>query len=264
MEVHHHGHVHHEKKWKSYLFQFFMLFLAVFLGFLAEYFLEHTMEKKREKQYIKLLVEDLQTDTAVLHHDIPRMQESIRGLDTLINQTYLFLEGKGDTRLMYYTYHHYCRNRINIELHERGMNQLKNSGNMRLIHDRLTTILLANIESGFQALQERTQFYNNRQDDAASFGLRIFDFDEYRKANQQPDGSTNAAEDGFLSLPYQPRLNVTDPVYLREFAARVGYYRNTFNEYLNNFVRAMPNVENSIRIIARDYHIDLEDHYIVR
>jgi hypothetical protein len=37
MEVHHHGHVHEKKKWKEYLFQFLMLFLAVFCGFLAEY-----------------------------------------------------------------------------------------------------------------------------------------------------------------------------------------------------------------------------------
>ena len=36
MEVHHHGHVHETKKWKEYLFQFLMLFLAVFCGFLAE------------------------------------------------------------------------------------------------------------------------------------------------------------------------------------------------------------------------------------
>ncbi|MFN2439395.1 MAG: hypothetical protein ABR503_09370 [Chitinophagaceae bacterium] len=35
MEVHHHGHVHDEKKWKEYIFQFLMLFLAVFCGFLG-------------------------------------------------------------------------------------------------------------------------------------------------------------------------------------------------------------------------------------
>jgi hypothetical protein len=48
MEVHHHGHVHEKKKWKEYVFQFFMLFLAVFCGFLAEYQLEHMIEKQRE------------------------------------------------------------------------------------------------------------------------------------------------------------------------------------------------------------------------
>ena len=59
MEVHHHGHVHHQKKWKEYLFQFLMLFLAVFCGFLAEYQLEHTIEKDREKQYRAFMIEDL-------------------------------------------------------------------------------------------------------------------------------------------------------------------------------------------------------------
>ena len=34
MEVHHHPHVHHSKKWKDYLFEFLMLFLAVTAGFL--------------------------------------------------------------------------------------------------------------------------------------------------------------------------------------------------------------------------------------
>ena len=36
MEVHHHGHVHADKKWKEYLFQFLMLFLAITLGFFVE------------------------------------------------------------------------------------------------------------------------------------------------------------------------------------------------------------------------------------
>lgn len=37
MEVHHHAHHEHGKKnWKSYFWEFLMLFLAVFCGFLAE------------------------------------------------------------------------------------------------------------------------------------------------------------------------------------------------------------------------------------
>ena len=34
MEVHHHS--HHPKKWKEYLTEFLMLFLAVSMGFVAE------------------------------------------------------------------------------------------------------------------------------------------------------------------------------------------------------------------------------------
>ena len=55
MEVHNHGHVHEQKKWKEYVFQFFMLFPAVFCEYLAEYQLEHKIEMNLfqylEKQY---------------------------------------------------------------------------------------------------------------------------------------------------------------------------------------------------------------------
>ena len=36
MEVHHHPHKHHSKKWKDYLYEFLMLFLAVTAGFFVE------------------------------------------------------------------------------------------------------------------------------------------------------------------------------------------------------------------------------------
>ena len=53
MEVHHHSHSHGNKNWKSYFWEFLMLFLAVFCGFLAEYQLEHTIEKERATELAK-------------------------------------------------------------------------------------------------------------------------------------------------------------------------------------------------------------------
>jgi len=71
MEVHHHAHnpaePHHKKNWKSYFWEFLMLFLAVFCGFLAEYQLEHKIEKDRELQFIKSLTTDLQDDIISLN-----------------------------------------------------------------------------------------------------------------------------------------------------------------------------------------------------
>ena len=261
MEVHHHGHVHHEKKWKSYLFQFFMLFLAVFLGFLAEYQLEHKIEKGREKEYIRLMIEDLQMDTAVLRQQIPLMNECVGGLDSLISQIYLYLDGKADTRKMYYNYHHYCRNRFDIELTQRAMNQLKNSGNMRLIHDKAAALIISSVESGFEVLKETTNFYHIRQEDAATFGLRIFDFHEYQKAIGDSYNSGNFDESKLLSLDYFPKLNYTEPVYLKEFASRLGYFRNAFQEYIRKFERAVPFVNNGISVLANNYNIELNEHY---
>ncbi len=51
MEVHHHPHVHHSKKWKNYLYEFLMLFLAVTAGFFVENLRENYIEHHRAKQF---------------------------------------------------------------------------------------------------------------------------------------------------------------------------------------------------------------------
>ena len=64
MEVHHHSHAAHGKKnWKSYFWEFLMLFLAVFCGFLAEYQLEHVIEHQREKKFAGQMLSDLRADS---------------------------------------------------------------------------------------------------------------------------------------------------------------------------------------------------------
>ncbi len=64
METHHHGHVHHDKKWKDYLFEFLMLFLAVTAGFFVENLREHYVEKERALGLVSSLETDLRKDTA--------------------------------------------------------------------------------------------------------------------------------------------------------------------------------------------------------
>ena len=66
MEVHHHAHTPHSKKFKEYFLEFLMIFLAVTMGFFAESLREHIGEKKKEKEYIKGIISDLGSDTAKL------------------------------------------------------------------------------------------------------------------------------------------------------------------------------------------------------
>jgi len=64
MEVHHHSHANHGKKnWKTYFWEFLMLFLAVFCGFLAEYQLEHKIERDRAKELAKSFYQELFHDS---------------------------------------------------------------------------------------------------------------------------------------------------------------------------------------------------------
>lgn len=64
MEVHHHTHHEGKKNWKTYLWEFIMLFLAVFCGFMAESYRESLMNKEKAYHYIQNLVADLKADTA--------------------------------------------------------------------------------------------------------------------------------------------------------------------------------------------------------
>jgi hypothetical protein len=132
MEVHHHSHTS-RKNWTHYFWEFLMLFLAVFCGFFAEYQLEHKIEKNRETQYIQSLIEDLQTDTASLKSVIDDFLKMDRNMDTLLSLYPLLTVG--------YNYMLHRKLRVikgfpDFVKADRTMQQLKNSGGMRLIRNK--------------------------------------------------------------------------------------------------------------------------------
>jgi hypothetical protein len=60
MEVHHHPDIHHKtKKWKEYVLEFLMIFLAVTMGFIAENIREHFSETKIAHQNLVAYRNDL-------------------------------------------------------------------------------------------------------------------------------------------------------------------------------------------------------------
>ena len=65
MEVHHHPDLHHrKKKFKEYLLEFVMIFLAVTMGFIAENVREGISDREKERHYVESLVNNLKDDTA--------------------------------------------------------------------------------------------------------------------------------------------------------------------------------------------------------
>ena len=130
MEVHAHTHTA-RKKWTHYFWEFIMLFLAVFCGFLAEYQLEHKIEKDREKQYMKSMVEDLRSDTAMLISNIKVRQERIVMMDSLVS-----LLGSSAVNERGNDIYYFGRSispPTNVFPNDGTIQQLKSSGNLRLI-----------------------------------------------------------------------------------------------------------------------------------
>ncbi len=135
MEVHHHTHATHGKKnWKTYFWEFLMLFLAVTLGFIVENKREHYIEEKRADHLVSSLIEDLQKDTANLNWlDNFRLQKRKVRLDsfyTLLNMPPEKIDKKVFYPLFYRVLEWYPFIQSNGT-----MNQLKNAGYLRYFSD---------------------------------------------------------------------------------------------------------------------------------
>ena len=253
MEVHHHPPHKEHKKFGDYLIEFIMLFLAVFLGFLAENLRESIVERSKEKEYVTSMVEDLKQDSLKIHEYLPYMETLAAGLDTLVQQCYLYNTGKADTRKMYYGYHFYCRGWKDLKLYDKTLVQLKNSGNMRLITPSIADTL-AKLDEGIQFYNAQLDRMEDAQKKAVDFGLNIFDYNEYEKANNV-NGYTNVHDAGFLTIQYQPGLLRDDSVMLKEFAGRVGFFRNYSLSMSETGRDALPGVRQFILFLKNYYHL---------
>jgi len=255
MEVHHHASHKEHKKITDYLLEFFMLFLAVFLGFLAENLRETNVEKAREKEYVASMVEDLVQDSVKIHDYLPFMQRLEKGLDTLVQQCYLYNNNSADTRLLYYGYHYYCRGWKDLKLYDKTLIQLKNSGSMRLIRPAITDTL-AKLDEGIQFYNEQLERMLDAQKKTVDFGLNIFDYQEYEKANTT-NGKLDVHDEGFRSIGYKPLLIRHDSVMMKEFASRVGFFRNFVLTMIEIGHNAAPGIRHYIEFLQEHYHLKM-------
>ena len=140
MEVHHHSHTP-RKKWNHYFWEFFMLFLAVFCGFLAENQREHFVEHQREKQFMRSLIEDLETDTAELKWAMSKADSVIRYSDSVL----IFLSSykiAEQIPIRFTTFVGKAGQRQSLINTDRTSSQLKNAGAMRLIRQKTVSDLI--------------------------------------------------------------------------------------------------------------------------
>lgn len=153
MEVHHHGHVHQQRKWKEYLFQFLMLFLAVFCGFFAEYLLEHKIEKEREKGFIRSFTEDLTADERDLQLLIESLDSKAKMADTLSNLLANINPGTPANRIYMFIRDINRSQPYASYINDRTIVQLRNAAGMRLIHNKQVSDSIVAYYKEFEMIQ---------------------------------------------------------------------------------------------------------------
>lgn len=160
MEVHHHS--HHPKKWKEYITEFLMLFLAVSMGFIAENLREKHVENERSEELMQAFIMDV--------------KENQKQLDSLITN---------NKRISYYYdtlafVHGFSKKPINLKVLAVNMDlwmyrfqnkktifeQMKSTGALRYIQDKEILNAVLRYEENASMVELRsmgseTDQYNN-------------------------------------------------------------------------------------------------------
>ena len=244
MEVHQHSHTE-RKKWKHYFWEFLMLFLAVFCGFLAEYQLEHQIEKDREQQYIHSILEDLRDDTLVLADNINEFNEHITRNDTLIrllNSPNIKEHGSD----LYYLGRRASRS-VRLAIHDATIQQLKNSGGMRLIRNQEVSKAVIEYYNRLVFIDYLQAIAFNEADEYRKMAIDVFHpilFNDIVMADNtviRPSGN--------------PALLTYDPKTLIRVSGMVSYIRNTKLGLGKAETEMKDASKELIKLIKKEYHL---------
>ena len=203
MEVHKHPHhITHKKKWTEYLLEFFMLFFAVFLGFIAENIREHIVENDREKQFIQSLVNDITADTArirIIINERNKREQKLDSLSFLLNND---SSATNTNRIYFYSTTASRTLSFRFVPNDGTMQQLKNSGALRLIRNHIVADSIAKYDVTVRNILKQSELEENIIADYRLASAQIFDalvFDRMVDANN----NVRMLTENPALLPYQ-------------------------------------------------------------
>jgi hypothetical protein len=246
MEVHAHSHTQ-RTKWSHYFWEFFMLFFAVFCGMLAEYELEHIIEHQREKKYIRSLIKDIEMDISSFQRSFDTRKIQINYFDSLKN----LMQNGYENRVhdVYFYARHITRN-VPFQYHDRTIQQLKNSGNLRLIRNKDVAdsiTIYDNEDIKNSVLQYGSELELRRY---VSYNLCGKIFDPYTWHDV-----TDSAGNIFRPAG-NPRLITKDPILLSEFSFKIVQLKGTLAFTNRSIANTMKSAEALVALLKKEYNVD--------
>ena len=181
MEVHQHTHSE-RNKFKDYLCEFLMLFLAVTLGFFVENQRDHYVEHQRAKEYAKLLIDDLQIDITELNRAEQILNRIIVAGDSLA----IFLDNPDIKKVpggkLYY-YEYWSGWRWNVISRDATIQQLKNSGSLRYMKSTIVKKIL-DYEESIKLIYLLQEKYEPEKIQNWNLVQKIFDQNYFRQLSR--------------------------------------------------------------------------------
>lgn len=251
MEVHHHPDLHHKKKhWKEYFLEFLMIFLAVTLGFFAERYRENLSDRVKEKEFMKSMVSDLESDTTTMNREL-----RIWHLGDLNSDSVLLILKKRNTPENMKSLYKFIGNDFyrfnNFKYHNRTVEELKSSGNFRLIQYGLIADSIMSYDNNMKYFLYMVDGLQNMMFTFKAAEEKVLDYKYYDPGNYLKDFSISVTD----SLP---ALLTNDKVLLGE------YYNSLFNYSLlaSLYVKLLKELRleamHLSTLINKQYHLNNE------
>jgi hypothetical protein len=249
MDVHHHPDLHHKKKhFKEYLLEFLMIFLAVTLGFLAENMREHITDRSKEKEYIRGFIRNVQDDTANLKRIIIFDSIQVKGIDSFLLLNHADMKRDSNRKNFYYLVIRNFYNSASFTSNNATLQQLKSTGDYRLIKKDHVADSLSKYDTDIQGLSTQTIYYNEYFKEILSMLDGLTDMSIYRDSSFMKYGL-------FTPKPI-PELNA-DNNQLRTLFNKAFDFRQITSSYANNMLK--PELDNANRLISflkKEYGIE--------
>lgn len=209
---------HTTKKWKEYIFEFIMISLAVTLGFFAESYREHLGDQNNENEYIKALIDDLKSDQQVLSNHVTYLDTGISMMGSLITALSIPSEISNKTGQIYYWARLAPRLRP-LAANDKTFEQLKNSGNFRLIKSIKTSNTIMKYYEKFRLIRLLESINETEFTEYKKVAAKIFDPVIFIK--MEGDGEE------IKRLSVNPSLRTTNSELLKEFSSYAVYMHGT-------------------------------------
>ena len=254
MEVHHHPKAE-KKNLKDYFLEFIMIFLAVTLGFFAEGFREHVGESAKEREYLSTMFQELKYDTAQYHLALNKINLLTPALDSC----YMNVKKAGQFNYVLLARWNTPVNEVRVSYKPAlpTINQLKSSGNLRLIEERLIAAKVMEYETfidgiyqdhyaSVDAATKKVFALEDESCDYTDFNAKLGQNMQHLEGQLDPESSALYDMDILIKDP--AKLNVLANSFVNFKANNYGYATG-----VNNAIKIATQL---LELLNNKYHFD--------
>lgn len=246
MEIHHRiKHPKKGRKYREYLFEFLVIFVAITGSYFAENLREHFVDRHKEKMFMESLLQDLKNDSANLAEVIRLNKEQVKGLDSLLNLMNNKLSNAEIIKFCQYDIK-YTLNYTGFNPITRTITELMNTGGLGLIRFKTVSDGIVGYETTKNAVLKQAELLENRYEKITDQQTEIIDLFSIMKSRQ---GSS------IVHLKGYPLLVTTNIKKMHAFYFNITLFKGAIGGYAKRTEPLLNQATSLIQLIKEKYNL---------